>query len=78
MNTRNKTIPVAVYPDGRTFRIRKSHGVWMWRHDSGSYPFSAAVENVEREGGRVERHPNPNYRPDPLPHFSRLMRSFGL
>lgn len=68
---RNKTIPVAVWPDGRTYVIRKRGKYWWWAHDRGSYPYSAAVENVEREGGRVERRPNPQY--DPLYTFHSIM-----
>jgi len=73
-----KTIPWAVYPDGSAHRIIHRSGYWWWSHDSGSSSYAGAIENVESLGGRVERRPNPNYRRDPLPHYSRLMRSFGL
>lgn len=78
MNTKAKTIPVAIYPDGRRYPIHKTGGVYMWSHDRGSYPFSAAVENVEREGGCVVREPNPQYRPGLLPTYSQIMRQFGV
>ncbi len=46
---------VAVYPDGRTFEVYKKDGAWWWDHGKGSYPLSAARENVAQAGGRIER-----------------------
>jgi hypothetical protein len=46
---------VAVYPNGRVFEITKRGRVYWWDTGRGSFPLSAARENVEAEGGRVER-----------------------
>lgn len=64
MNTRTKTIPVAVYPDGRRVVLVHRGGMWYWdRQGSASSHLSAAIRNVEAKGGTVVREPNPNYRP---------------
>lgn len=58
-----KTIKVAVWPNGYRYVLRYRQGAWWWRSDRGSYPQSAAIEQVYESGGWIERHPNPN-RPD--------------
>ena len=79
MNTRSKTIPVAVYPDGRRYVITRRRGMWQWHADgSASSHMDSVIANVQALGGTVVREPNPSYRPDPLPTFSRLVRQFGL
>ena len=50
-----KTKLVAVFPDGREFVIERKGRAWWWDHGKGSAPLSAAIENVEALGGRVER-----------------------
>lgn len=52
---KRKSYLVAVYPDGRQFEIRMQGGAYYWANGCGSYPLSAARENVERLGGKVER-----------------------
>lgn len=46
---------VAVYPDGTEHEVVKRNGAYWWRPNAGSYPLSAARENVEALGGRIER-----------------------
>lgn len=78
MNTRTKTIPVAVYPDGRRFVVTFRGGVYWYSSTAGASHMDMVRDAVERAGGRIVREPNPSYRPDPLPTFSRLVRQFGL
>ena len=64
MNTRSKTVPVAVYPDGRRFVIRREgRNGWRFAHNAWSSHLSGAIAQVEFNGGTVVREPNPNYRP---------------
>ena len=58
-----KTRKVHVRADGSRFPIEFAHGVWWWDYNQGSFPKSAAYEQIEYEGGHVEVEPNPNYRP---------------
>lgn len=69
-----KTVAVAVYPDGQEWTICRQPMGWNWRMNCWSSHYANAVENVEREGGHVERRPNPRYRePDA---FEELFRNF--
>lgn len=72
MNT--KTITVAIYPDGSEFVIRKCKFGYEWKSRCYSSHMRYAIENVEFEGGRVERRPNPNYeQPDPAKEIWRYI-----
>jgi hypothetical protein len=54
---RRKTVLVAIYSDASEYVIHRKEGAWWWRATAGSYPLSAAIENVMNAGGRVERRP---------------------
>lgn len=78
----SKTRWVAVYPngtkDGRRFPITRSGGVWWWDTGCGSSHLADAKANVEAEGGRVVREPNPNYRePRPFEVLGQLLGKGG-
>jgi hypothetical protein len=46
---------VAVYPDGSEYEVVKRNHAYWWKPNAGSYPLSAARQNVEALGGRIER-----------------------
>lgn len=78
MTRQSKTRAVAVYSDGRRYVIHRKGGLYWWRHDAASSHMDMVRANVESDGGTVVREPNPHYRPDPLPTYSRIMRSLGI
>lgn len=50
-----KTRTVSVWPDGRRYNWKKENGAYWWRHDAGSFPYTAAKENAEADGATVIR-----------------------
>jgi hypothetical protein len=76
MQQQPKTIEWAVYPDGHEVAILREHGMWRWDRDSASDTKAWARTNAIKAGARIERRPNPNYRPRLLT-FERLMGPMG-
>lgn len=78
MNTRNKTLPAYIDERGVTRHITRKGRMWYvsWGHGFSHMDMVRAW--IDEQGYTFTRVPNSNYRPDPLPHFSRLMRSFGF
>lgn len=74
MARQSKTLKVHVRANGTRYILRFSRGFWWWDHGCGSYPQSAALDQIEQAGGRVEVIPNPNYRePSPFEFLGRLL-----
>jgi hypothetical protein len=74
MQQQPKTHKVHVRADGSRYTLHFEGGYWFWDHGRGSFPQSAAIENIKREGGRVEIVPNRNYRePHPFEILGRYM-----
>jgi hypothetical protein len=70
----SKTRKVHVRADGSHYTLHFERGVWWWDYGRGSFPQSAAIENIKQEGGHVEVVPNQNYRePHPLEVLGRYM-----
>ena len=46
---------VAIDASRHEYTIHFEQGTWWWDHGKGSWPQSAAIENVKAAGGRVER-----------------------
>lgn len=69
---------VAVYPSGRRFIVRRERGMWTWENGCQSSHLTGARMNIEADGGQLVQEPNPNYRPEPLAHYSATMRRLGL
>jgi hypothetical protein len=72
--TETKTIEVAIYPNGRVIPIIRERGMWRWDLYSASSHKDAAKANAIREGARIERRPNPNYRAPKLPTWAKLTK----
>ena len=78
-----KTITVATYPDGTKTTFKKRGDFWTYHENnmtsSASDSYASAVDGAKAMGAKVERVPNPNYRP-PKPRlatFERLTGGFG-
>ncbi|MBA2666075.1 MAG: hypothetical protein H0U69_03450 [Trueperaceae bacterium] len=56
-----KTIKIAVDSKGKRYRIRRDGRCYQWSSVASSYPYAAAVDQIEAEGGHVEIEPNPYY-----------------
>lgn len=54
-----KTRLVIEWADGSRHEMVKRDGAWWWSETAGSFPLSAAIQNVEDRGGRVRREPVP-------------------
>lgn len=72
MTRENKTILVAVWPDGHRHEVRKVHGFWEYGTNRAGYPLTAAKRDAENyDGVKFHREPNPRYRePDVLDRFA--------
>jgi hypothetical protein len=74
MARQTKTRKVHVRADGYRYVLHFERGFWMWDIGRGSFPQSAAIDNIIAEGGHVEIEPNPNYRePSPFEVLGRLL-----
>lgn len=70
----NKTISVAIYPDGKEYIIRRERLGWNFEINSWSSHYDSAVRQVELKGGRVERRPNPDYKePDVMDQIWKMI-----
>ena len=68
MTRQNKTILVAVWPDGHRHVVRKVYGHWEYGTNRAGYPLAAAKRDAENyDGVKFHREPNPRYREVP-PH----------
>ena len=68
MTRQNKTILVAVWPDGYRHEVRKVYGAWEYGPNCQGYPLRDTIWQAENlEGVKFHREPNPRYREVP-PH----------
>lgn len=78
VNTRSKTLPAYIDGHGRTRSIVRQGRMWYVDSGHGFSHMDMVKDWLKREGYTFTRVPNRNYRPDPLPTFSKIMRGFGL
>lgn len=58
-----KTLSFAVYPNGKRYLIQFKRGHYWYTPNDGSNTMAGAKEQIEYLGGKIERQPNPHYRP---------------
>lgn len=76
MSTNTKTRPVAIHPDGRREVIHKTGSrtfTWVMGNRAWSH-YQFMVDCLAADGIKVEREPNPRYKPQPeLTYYNHLM-----
>ena len=61
--TANKTLAVALCPDGSCFVIRREMGAYGYSSRAEANRIKRIKQDVEAQGGKIVYELNPNYRP---------------
>lgn len=73
MTRQNKTILIAIWPDGQRHVVRKVGKMWRYGEGVFGFPLASVIHDSEKYYGvKFHREPNPSYRePDVLDRVAR-------